>query len=529
MRLLQEYLSVQSDQRPNAIAVAMNGTQWSFAELDQFSNRLARALVESGAKRGDRVALLIGKSPLATAGIFGALKADCIYVPIDSHGPPDRVAKILQSSAPALVLADSSYRGLLQAVVKLCPSLRWRAGWLANCVPPESVKTAFTLGDLERLSARELSYRNEPRDGAYILFTSGSTGAPKGVLISHANVTAFVEWATQYFRLTPDDVISGHTNLHFDLSVFDLFGAIAAGAQLQLVPNELSLSPSGLGAFIRDRALTQWFSVPSVLTYLAKSGVVRHGDFPQLRRAVWCGEVLATATLRYWMERLPHVQFTNLYGPTEATVASSYYTVPRIPLSDDVIMPIGKACEGEQLLVLDSRLNPVGTERSGELFIKGSGLSPGYWGEPEKTRAAFLSEPGSGERMYRTGDLAKVGADGLVYFLGRMDSQIKCKGYRIELGEIEAALNAMDSLCESAVVATGTLFDGAVICCSFVPVDGATVTPANVRTYLSRKLPSYMLPSQWLELKKLPRNANGKVDRNRLKEMFEPHPASASQ
>ena len=361
-------------------------------------------------------------------------------------------------------------------------------------------------------------------DPAHILFTSGSTGTPKGVVIPHRNVIHFVEWATRYFGTAPTDRISGHPPLHFDLSTFDVFGAFAAGAELHLVPPEINLLPNALAEFIRTSELTQWFSVPSLLSYLAKFDVVQFNDFPTLRRLLWCGEVIPTPALRYWMARLPHVTFTNLYGPTETTIASSYYRVPRCPEDDRASIPIGTPCDGEELLVLSETLQPVPPGEVGELYIRGVGLSPGYWRDPERTRAAFLPNPFASDpadRIYRTGDLAKIEDDGLVYFLGRADSQIKSRGYRIELGEIETALNALRYLRECAVVAIPTEgFEGTAICCAYVPHPGVPITPAALRSELSKVLPGPMLPSRWMAFEWLPRNANGKYDRRQLQEAF---------
>src|SRR5262249_38511973 len=330
----------------------------------------------------------------------------------------------------------------------------------------------------------------------------------------------FIDWATAYFDFTSDDRISAHPPLHFDLSVFDIFGAFAAGAELHL-PAFLNFVAASRAGFIRSSELTQWFSVPSALNYMAKFDVVQHGDFPKLKRVLWCGEVLPIPTLRYWMQRLPAVQFTNLYGPTEATIASGYYTVPSIPEENESI-PIGRPCEGESLLVLDETLRPVPQETIGGLYIGGVGLSPGYWKDEEKNRTAFLDGPNGFGRIYKTGDLAKVGRDGLIYFAGRADSQIKSRGYRIELGEIEAALNRIEDLKESAVVAIPTTgFEGALICCAFAPVQGARVTIITLREVLRNTLPDYMLPGRWLPMDRLPKNANGKIDRPLLKQLFQ--------
>ena len=290
------------------------------------------------------------------------------------------------------------------------------------------------------------------------------------------------------------------------------------------MPPELSLLPHKVAELIRESELTQWFSVPSVLNYMAKFDAVRPGDFPSLRRVLWCGEVLPTPSLIYWMRRLPHVTFTNLYGPTEATIASSYYTVPACPAAEDEVIPIGRACGGEQLLVLDDALQPVPPGEVGDLYIRGVGLSPGYWRDAEQTRRAFLpcrGGTGPADRIYRTGDLATLGTDGLIRYLGRADFQVKTRGYRVELGEIEAALHALGTLRECAVVGVQSRdFDGTAICCAYVPADHATVTPAALRAALAAALPPYMVPSRWRVLDVLPKTSNGKIDRRPLQELF---------
>jgi amino acid adenylation domain-containing protein len=439
---------------------------------------------------------------------------------------------ILESADSTWVLAAGVERRHLQLLALEAERRpRTRLAWLGDGpLETEGANVAFTLGDVERAAARPLRYENQTDDPAHILFTSGSTGTPKGVVITHANVIRFVEWATRYFGMDGSDRVSAHPPLHFDLSFFDLFGTFAVGAELHLVPPELSLMPNKLADLIRTAGLTQWFSVPSVLTYMARLDAVRDGDFPALKRLLWCGEVLPTPTLIHWMRRLPHVRFTNLYGPTEATIASSYYTVPACPDDPGAAVPIGAPCEGEELLVLDDALNPMRSGTVGDLYIGGVGLSPGYWRDRERTDAAFRPHPQRpSERIYKTGDLAMLGADGLVYFLGRADSQIKSRGYRIELGEIEHALNRIPDLAESAVVAIDTTgFEGSAICCAYVPAPGVQTTPSALRRALSVHLPSYMLPARWMAFEQFPKNANGKVDRPRLREVFAARHAQAS-
>ena len=534
--LLQDWVSAQAARRAESVAVVGVDETVTYAELEARSNQLARLLRDRGCKRGDRVALLVPKSPAAIVSVLGIYKADCTYVPLDSASPPSRLAKILASCENRWILAATPTACLLRDVLA---DHQLRApisvGWM-DAGPWSAANTDqvdFTVDDLQGYSAGRLDHDNTRDDPAHILFTSGSTGTPKGVVITHANVIKFVEWATTYFGMDSSDRVSGHPPLNFDLSIFDIFGTFAVGGQLHLVPSELNLLPNKLAELIRTAELTQWFSVPAALNYMAKFDVVKFDDFPALRRVLWCGEVLPTPALMYWMERLPHVRFTNLYGPTETTIASSYYTVPRCPDDPQAPIPIGLACDGEELLVLDERMESVAPGEIGELYIGGVGLSPGYWREPAKTADAFRPHPyraGGSGRVYKTGDLARIDHDGFVHFHGRTDSQIKSRGYRIELGEIEAALNAAGALRECAVVAITTDgFEGTAICCAYVPAPGAPVTPAALRSELSRALPPYMLPTRWMAFDSFPQNANGKTDRRRLTEAFEAHAAEANR
>jgi non-ribosomal peptide synthetase component F len=342
-------------------------------------------------------------------------------------------------------------------------------------------------------------------------------------MITHENVLAFVDWALDHFGTKPTDRISGHPPLHFDLSTFDIYATLAAGAQLHLVPASLGLDARRTAAFIRDHELTQWFSVPSVLTYLARFDAVAQDDFPALERLLWCGEVLPTPVLAHWMRRLPHARFTNLYGPTEATIASSYFDVPDVPVDESVPVPIGLPCAGESLLVLDEGA-PAPVGGIGELYIGGVGLSPGYWRDQEKTDAAFVAGP-DGERIYKTGDLARADDDGVVHFLGRTDSQIKSRGYRIELGEVESAVNTVAGVRECAVVGVDTGgFEGTTICCAYSVVEGADLPVAELRKQVTALIPRYMLPAKWEALEGLPKNVNGKIDRPALRDRFRPAP-----
>ena len=258
-------------------------------------------------------------------------------------------------------------------------------------------------------------------------------------------------------------------------------------------------------------------SVPSALVYMARFDAVGQDDFPALRRVLWGGEVLPTPVLVEWMRRLPHVAFTNLYGPTETTITSCSYTVPAVPADGSTSIPIGRPCKGEELFVFDTEGRRAAIDEVGEIVIGGIGVSPGYWGDDEQTERAFS------DGAYRTGDLGRIDADGLAYFVGRADSQVKSRGYRVELGEVEAALHSLPGVRECAVVAIDSpRFGGAAICAAYA-LDRPLERRA-LRDGLGDLLPAYMLPAYWSELDALPRTGNGKVDRAALRDRFSNSP-----
>jgi amino acid adenylation domain-containing protein len=516
--LLQDLAALSAERDGDAVALAMDEERMTYAELIRLSGRLAARLVAAGLEPGDRVGLLIPKRPLAVVAMHATLSAGGVYVPLDAESPAARLARIVESAEPRLILSVPEAADRLDGLAETTglPPI-WS-------VEAEPIEGARVRGELARpewdVEAPAPAVRVRPEDAAHLLFTSGSTGQPKGVVITHAMVLAFVDWAIGYFGTKPGERISGHPPLHFDLSTFDIYGTLSAGAELHMVPPSMSVDPRALAALIRERELAQWFSVPSVLTYMAKFEAVEQGDFPALQRLLWCGEVLPTPVLAHWMRRLPHVTFTNLYGPTEATIASSYFTIREVPVDESQPVPIGVACAGEELLVLDEAMAAVPVGEIGDLYIGGVGLSPGYWHDPQKTTAAFVPDPREeGARIYKTGDLARLGEDGEFHFLGRADSQIKSRGYRIELGEIESALSPIEGIRECAVVGVEAEgFEGVSICAAYVA--DAELEPADLRKHLTEALPSYMLPARWLRLEALPKNQNGKIDRPDLRRRF---------
>jgi amino acid adenylation domain-containing protein len=517
--MVQDWISRAAQRDPLALAVVGEAETLTYGDIEDYSNRLAATLQGLGCRRGDRVGVHMPKSATAVASLIGILKSGCVYVPTDTTGAMVRTAEILRQSEPSVVLFDGCGPEALEDL-ELRGALRGvRTVWLG----PEDreVRTTVRRSDVDR-AATDLMQRTNagPEDLAYILFTSGTTGSPKGVPISHASVRAFIEWVVRFFALGPADRLSGHTELTFDLSAFDMYASFASGAQLHHVPKQARMIPHELVNFLDERALTLWFSVPSQLSYVARFDALADRSLPSLRHVAWCGDVLPTPVLLHWKRRLPGVEFTNLYGPTETTIASSYYRVPADFTDATMDIPIGVACPGEELLILDETLEHVPVGVVGDIYIRGVGLSPGYWRDTDRTRDVFVARNGSGP-LYRTGDLGRTTADGSIVFLGRSDFQIKSAGYRVEPAEVENAILRLEEIAACAVVSVASNgIDRTAIGCLYVPSNGTPLRAASVKKRLLEWIPPYMVPSLWMQCSDLPVNDRGKIDRGKARALF---------
>jgi amino acid adenylation domain-containing protein len=354
-------------------------------------------------------------------------------------------------------------------------------------------------------------------DLAYILYTSGSTGTPKGVMITHLNALTFVDWAFDLYRIRPTDHLSNHAPFHFDLSIFDVFVGIKAGATVHIVPETISTFPGEIVRFIERNKISVWYSVPSVLIPLTLHGKLEVGKFPQLRLLLFAGEVFPVKYLRMLMQYLPHCEFHNLYGPTETNVCT-YYAVRSIP-PDDTPIPIGKACENTEVFALDENDRKTGPGERGELYVRGSSIMKGYWGLPEKTAGVirqWKDESGHQEIIYRTGDLVVLEEDGNYRYVGRTDHMIKSRGYRIELGEIEAALYRHPGVKEAVVLPIPDEQVGHLLRAVVVPTEGERIAESDLVQHCSLFLPKYMVPQEFDLRDGLPKTSTGKIDRQGL-------------
>ncbi|APG26933.1 hypothetical protein A7E78_03235 [Syntrophotalea acetylenivorans] len=512
--LVQHYLH-HSPVSPAKVACTDGRRSITYAEVADLSNRLATLLKQYGVRRQDRVALCLNRSASFLPAVLGILKADAVYVPLDPNSPPERWQKIVADCAPTAILCDS------QTILPLAETVKAsipRIFFAPRCeLPLAGVEAAAAIEDVLASSMRAPPCSNEPDDLAYVLYTSGSTGAPKGVMITHRNICNYIDWAVDYFAINSEDRLLGTAPFHFDMSTFDLWCPIKAGATLCLADKALTLFPEKLLGFMEAEQVTIWKGISSLLFYMDRAGVIAPGRIPTMSRVLFGGDALPTRTLIRWMEAFPDKSFFNVYGPTEATGISLCYPVKNIPQEPGERIPIGRSCKGMKADLLDESLLPVPNGTVGELCLTGPGLGKGYLNDTERTARVFFTVrvPGaSAENWYHTGDLGLRREDGNIEFVGRKDQQVKVMGYRIELGEIEQALRAIDGVCEAAVVTADR--GGMEELVAFVEDNGGT-DHAFIMARLRDRLPGYMMPRRLLPLADIPRCGRGKINRAALR------------
>ncbi len=504
---LTDWLERFARETPDAPAAQDNfGNSLTYAQLDALASRVACKLHSMGVRKGDRVGMCVPKCVNSVVTIYGVLKAGAAYVPVDYSAPRERNRFIFENCAAKAVITDTPRAASLEGVAPLLvypgeATAGVGADWLNDQNPRWANTDKPGLNDL-----------------AYILYTSGSTGVPKGVMHNHSSAVSFVEWCEKVYSPTGLDRFSSHAPFHFDLSVLDLYVPATAGARVVVIGDELGKDPHNLASFIADSRITAWYSVPSILTLLLQFGKVEEKDYSALRVVNFAGEVFAIKHLRDLVNLWPGKGFYNLYGPTETNVCT-YYKVPGpIPPEQTVPIPIGKVCENCRAAIWDEGFNPVTTGNEGVLYIHYSGPTMrGYWGDEARTAASSRVDD-RGERWYCTGDVVVPREDGNLIFVGRRDRMVKRRGYRIELGEIEAGLHKHEDIREAAVVATDTP-QGVVITAFVSPEEGKKLSIIALKQFCSKALLAYMSPDKFVTLDKLPRTSTDKLDYQSLKRL----------
>ena len=496
-----EYLEQTVEQVPDRLAFADEAHTLTFSELYQAGRSIGTALARRTACHNRPIVVLVERSAMTVAAMLGVLYSGNFYVPLDRQMPRQRMKQLLEQLQPEALIFSQAAEELAAEFSPLCPLF----------LLEEAVHTAPDSALLALRRQRVLDL-----DPAYMIFTSGSTGLPKGIVISHHSIIDFMEWYTPTMGITGHDVLGNQAPFCFDLSVKDLYTTLKTGATTWIIPKMCFSFPLLLIRFLNQHHVTTLSWATSAFHLVANSGVLEKEVPERLRMVILGGEVLQAKQLNRWRRALPQVQYVNLYGPTEVTVDCTYYFIDR-EFDDTETIPIGKACGNMDVFLLDTDKNPVPQGTPGELCVRGSGLALGYYGDWERTAGAFLQNPKNPwylDRIYRTGDLAVEDAAGNFCFIGRKDHQIKHGGYRIELGEIEAALNGLPKL-DAAVC----LYDrerDKIICI----YQGACSGEEIART-LREMLPKYMLPNLYHQIRQMPYNRNGKIDRAQLKREYD--------
>lgn len=487
----------QARRTPDAPAVRFEGRTVSYGELDRQADRLAKRLVALDVAAEEPVALCLERSVEMLVAVLGILKAGCAYLPLDPHYPKERLAFMLDD-AGARVLVTS--RHLTQRL----PFLPKQAVFL----DPE------TADDED---GRPLARRGDPSRLAYLLYTSGSTGRPKGVAMPHGPLCNLLRWQLEHSDAGPGARTLQFTTLSFDVSFQEIFATLAAGGTLVLLSEALKTDPEGMLRLVRDERVERIF-VPFVILKLIAEAVEGNDELApaHLKEIITAGEQLkVTPAVVNLMRRLDGCRLVNQYGPTEAHVVTAHHLIGS-PDRWPYLPPIGRPIANARIYLLDPRLQPVPPGVPGELFIGGACLARGYHRQEALTAERFIASPfAAGERLYRTGDLARFRADGAIEYLGRADQQVKVHGFRIEPAEIEKQLAAHPRVAEAVVVCDEDAAGLKRLCAYYVPRQGS-VEVAALKAHLQETLPTYMVPSVFVELPAIPLTPNGKVDRRAL-------------
>ncbi|RMH66208.1 MAG: amino acid adenylation domain-containing protein [Calditrichaeota bacterium] len=482
---------------PDHPALIFENQSIPYATFHTAVNNLAKNLTDAGVRPEDRVAVFMERSPEMVTALYAVMKCGAVYVPVDPTNPAERIRYMLNDCQSKLLLTQD----------------KWQDHPVLN-------DHKSLLVDFDSLSATAgTGAPSVPLFGqqaAYMIYTSGSTGAPKGTLVSHQAIRNRLKWMQETFSLTTEDKVLQKTPYTFDVSVWEFFWPLTNGATLVIARPEGHKDPEYLIHVIRETGVTTLHFVPPMLQVFLESPHV--GQCTSLKRVICSGEALPYALKERFYKLLPESRLHNLYGPTEAAVDVTHYACPEE--SPYALLPIGKAIANTSIYILDHRLHPVPDGVPGELFIGGIQVGRGYFNRPGLTAEKFIPDPfsfQSGARMYRTGDLVRKLPDGEIDYIGRMDFQLKIRGFRIELGEIEHQLTRFESIREAVVLAVEPHPGNKQLAAYFIPTSAESVPgPDALKSFLSKHLPDYMIPTYFIPMDAFPLTPNGKIDRRAL-------------
>ncbi len=502
---------------PDRPAVAIQDKSLSYGELRGNARKIAGTLQRHQGDQTGMCGVYGHRSFAAMAGVLGALLKGDAYVPLNPAFPPERTLQMMSRAALTRFVVEA------QSLESFLPLLADYPTQSLVVIPdgepdeiPQSCRHHTFVGGSELCGEETFKpVPIDPENLAYLLFTSGSTGIPKGVMVKQSNVVHFVDYMVERYEVNEHDRLSQTFDLTFDLSAFDMFVAWEKGACLCLPTQGEKMLP---GKYVTSQNLTIWFSVPSTAILMKKLRMLKPDAYPNLRYALFCGEALPLEVVDAFADASPNAVLENLYGPTELTIACTLYRYDRDRTAGEAeqgVVPIGSPYPGMEVLIADEKLEPVAEGEAGELLMTGPQLTAGYWQDEDKTAAAFVVPPGSERVFYRTGDrVRRENAEAPLLYLGRVDNQIKVQGYRVELGEIEARLRDVAAVDVAIAAGYPQGINGAEGIIAFIaPSDRSD---SEIQSALAGQLPPYMQPQKIIAVEDFPLNANGKVDRGAL-------------
>lgn len=496
------WLDETAKRLPNKLALQDISGNITYQEYRSKSLAIAYKIVEHNKGEMKKpIVVYLEKGKEVLVSFMGVAYSGCFYSPIDTEMPQSRVDKILEVLKPEIVITTNKLKTNFEKF---------------NFYGSYIIYEETICSEEDETAVKPYTEKIIDTDLLYVLFTSGSTGVPKGVSICHRSVIDYTDWVTETFNITQKDTFGNQAPFYFDNSILDIYSCMKTGATLNIIPKKLFFQPVPLLEYIKYNKINTIFWVPSALIVVSKLKAFRNVDLSDtLKRVLFCGEVMPNKQLNIWRKFLPNVTYANLYGPTEITDACTYYIVDR-EFSDDEPLPIGIPMSNTDILVLNDEDKLVTDDEVGELCVRGTSLAMGYYNNLEKTRSAFVQNPlnkAVPEIIYRTGDLVRYNEYGEIIYISRKDFQIKHLGHRIELGEIETAISSLEEV--------------TLNCCLYdeknqriVLFVDAQVDRDYIKERLKKLVPEYMIPGKVICLENMPINANGKIDRIKLKEFM---------
>jgi D-alanine--poly(phosphoribitol) ligase subunit 1 len=496
MHNILEYLEMHSNDVENRSIFGDKNGVLTYESMCFLSQKIGSAIAKSG-KIHRPVAVYLDKSIDGLACFFGTIYSGNFYVPIDREMPLERIKNIFQVLKPIAVISDRAIKDEYKEYFE-----GYHLQYIDSLKNEESDKALL-------MSIRERAVDTDP---IYALFTSGSTGMPKGVIVCHRSVISYAEWIKKTFLLDSNNILGNQTPFYFSMSVFDIYGSLAAGASLYLIPKKLFMFPIELCEYLNKKKIDLIYWVPTALTMFNRFHALERIELPYLKKILFAGEVMPTKYINEWRMRFPDILYANLFGPTEITDIGTYCILDR-EYSNEESLPIGNACTNVDVFVMseDNELI-VEPEHEGELFVRGSYLALGYYNDWEKTKEVFVQNPlntSYPETVYKTGDIVKYNGYGELIYVGRKDFQIKHMGNRIELGEIESSVYSIREI-ENCACVLDKEKDWIVLFYS------GEISKDAIAERCKERLPKYMIPNKIIKMRALPLNRNGKIDRGNL-------------